>query len=113
VSLTFIRPTIPTDAARPPPGDAWLHEPKWDGYRFQVVKGRMATATCRLLRISSADQGRLPDAMPYRPDVVGDDLRFADPSSRDLGLQDPVVLSALGSTPSSTWRSTAGREVAT
>lgn len=23
---------------RPPRGPGWLHEPKWDGYRFQVVK---------------------------------------------------------------------------
>jgi bifunctional non-homologous end joining protein LigD len=29
---------IPTYANTPPKGDAWLHEPKWDGYRFQIVK---------------------------------------------------------------------------
>jgi RNA-directed DNA polymerase len=23
---------------RPPPGDARLHEPKWDGFRFEVIK---------------------------------------------------------------------------
>ena len=23
---------------RPPPGDDWLHEPKWDGFRFEVMK---------------------------------------------------------------------------
>jgi bifunctional non-homologous end joining protein LigD len=33
-----MRPLIPADAARPPPGEAWLHEPKLDGYRFQVMK---------------------------------------------------------------------------
>jgi bifunctional non-homologous end joining protein LigD len=22
----------------PPQGDDWLHEPKWDGFRFQVIK---------------------------------------------------------------------------
>ena len=22
----------------PPKGDDWLHEPKWDGFRFQVIK---------------------------------------------------------------------------
>ena len=37
-SLTFIRPLVPSSAARPPKGDDWLHEPKWDGFRFQVVK---------------------------------------------------------------------------
>ena len=34
----FIRPCIPTTAKAIPQGDAWLHEPKLDGYRFQIVK---------------------------------------------------------------------------
>ena len=29
---------IPSTAKAPPGGDAWLHEPKWDGYRFQIIK---------------------------------------------------------------------------
>ena len=33
----FIRPCIPTTAKAIPRGDNWLHEPKLDGYRFQVV----------------------------------------------------------------------------
>jgi len=36
--LTFIRPLAPSAAVRPPKGDDWLHEPKWDGFRFQVIK---------------------------------------------------------------------------
>ena len=36
--LTFIRPLNPSAAVRPPKGDDWLHEPKWDGFRFQVIK---------------------------------------------------------------------------
>lgn len=36
--LVFIRPLSPSAAVRPPKGDDWLHEPKWEGYRFQVVK---------------------------------------------------------------------------
>src|SRR5262245_18365211 len=36
--LAFIRPLIPIAADHPPTGDGWLHEPKWDGFRFQVVK---------------------------------------------------------------------------
>jgi bifunctional non-homologous end joining protein LigD len=36
--LAFIRPLGPSAAVRPPKGDDWLHEPKWDGYRFQVIK---------------------------------------------------------------------------
>ena len=34
----FIRPRIPTTAEVIPLGDAWLHEPKLDGYRSQIVK---------------------------------------------------------------------------
>ena len=34
----FIRPCIPTTAKAIPHGAAWLHEPKLDGYRFQIVK---------------------------------------------------------------------------
>jgi bifunctional non-homologous end joining protein LigD len=34
----FVRPCIPTTAKAIPLGDAWLHEPKLDGYRFQIVK---------------------------------------------------------------------------
>ena len=36
--LTFIRPLNPSAAVRPPKGDDWLHEPKWDGFRFQIIK---------------------------------------------------------------------------
>jgi len=38
VSPHFIRPCIPMTAKAIPRGDAWLHEPKLDGYRFQIVK---------------------------------------------------------------------------
>jgi ATP-dependent DNA ligase len=33
----FVRPCIPTAKAISQ-DDAWLHEPKLDGYRFQVIK---------------------------------------------------------------------------
>ena len=36
--LYFIRPLAPSAAVRPPKGHDWLHEPKWDGFRFQVIK---------------------------------------------------------------------------
>ena len=36
--LSFIRPLSPSAAVRPPTGDDWLHEPKWDGFRFQIIK---------------------------------------------------------------------------
>jgi ATP dependent DNA ligase domain len=58
VPLTFVRPLVPADAARPPPGEVWLHEPKWDGYRFQVVKDG---ARVRLFSKSGAEYSeRLP-----------------------------------------------------
>ena len=37
--MRFIRPCRPIPAKKPPAGGAWLHEPKLDGYRLQVVKG--------------------------------------------------------------------------
>jgi bifunctional non-homologous end joining protein LigD len=36
--LAFIRPLSPSSAVHPPTGDDWLHEPKWDGFRFQIIK---------------------------------------------------------------------------
>jgi bifunctional non-homologous end joining protein LigD len=38
VSAKFVRSCIPTTAKAIPRGDDWLHEPKLDGYRFQIVK---------------------------------------------------------------------------
>jgi bifunctional non-homologous end joining protein LigD len=38
----FVRPCIPTTAKAIPRGDTWLHEPKLDGYRFQIVKDGLA-----------------------------------------------------------------------
>ena len=34
----FIPPCEPTQRDRPPNGDAWLHEVKFDGYRMQAHK---------------------------------------------------------------------------
>ena len=36
--LAFIRPLAPSAAVRPPKGVGWYHEPKWDGFRFQIIK---------------------------------------------------------------------------
>jgi ATP-dependent DNA ligase len=36
--LRFIRPLAPSASISPPKGKDWLHEPKWDGFRFQIIK---------------------------------------------------------------------------
>ena len=42
MSAKFVRPCIPTAGKVIPKGEGWLHEPKFDGYRFQIVKGTRA-----------------------------------------------------------------------
>jgi bifunctional non-homologous end joining protein LigD len=37
VPLHFVQSRNPTTARTVPAGDAWLHEPKLDGYRLQVI----------------------------------------------------------------------------
>jgi bifunctional non-homologous end joining protein LigD len=34
---SWIEPCIPTLVAKPPKGDRWRHEVKWDGYRVSLV----------------------------------------------------------------------------
>jgi bifunctional non-homologous end joining protein LigD len=41
-TLRFIPPCSPVRAAKPPAGHAWLHEPKLDGYRLQIIKNSRA-----------------------------------------------------------------------
>ncbi|WP_419694416.1 RNA ligase family protein [Mesorhizobium muleiense] len=36
--LSFIQPLMPTLAEKPPEGDGWLHEVKFDGYRSQIIR---------------------------------------------------------------------------
>ena len=36
--LAFIKPLSPSASVRPPQGGDWICEPKWDGFRFQVIK---------------------------------------------------------------------------
>src|SRR5262245_56472305 len=76
----FVRPCIPTTAKAIPRGDAWLHEPKLDGYRFQIVKdGRQVRLysrnghewTKRLAGLAEALQ-----AIPRRAVVLDAELCF-------------------------------------
>jgi bifunctional non-homologous end joining protein LigD len=58
VRLAFIRPCLPSAASRPPRGDGWVFEPKWDGFRFQIIKD---DAGVRMYSKSGADYtARLP-----------------------------------------------------
>jgi bifunctional non-homologous end joining protein LigD len=36
--LKFIPPLMPTLVEKPPEGDGWIHEVKFDGYRSQIVR---------------------------------------------------------------------------
>jgi len=80
----FVRPCIPTTAKAIPRGDDWLHEPKLDGYRFQIVKdgrqvrlySRNATDwTRRLPMLAQALQG-----LPCRSAVLDGELFLPDRS---------------------------------
>lgn len=43
-SSPFIEPLHPAEQEKPPAGDDWVHEIKWDGYRIQAhVSGGKAT----------------------------------------------------------------------
>jgi bifunctional non-homologous end joining protein LigD len=62
-AFTFIKPLAPSASVRPPQGDDWLHEPKWDGFRCEIIKdnagGRIysrhgANYTDRLPRMAEA-----------------------------------------------------------
>ena len=54
----FVPPLIPVSAKAPPPGADWLHEPKWDGYRFQVIKNG------REIRLYSRSGAEYSDKLP-------------------------------------------------
>ena len=91
-TLRFIQPCSPILAPKPPAGDAWLHEPKMDGYRLQIVKsGRQVRLysrrgydwTKRLAGLAEALAGIpgrsvvidaelvFPEAVTGRPDFTG------------------------------------------
>lgn len=82
--LVFIRPLSPSAAVRPPKGDDWLHEPKWDGFRFQVIKDGNDV---RLYSKSGAEYSdRLPGMveaftkLPTQTAVLDGELCLIDPS---------------------------------
>jgi bifunctional non-homologous end joining protein LigD len=81
--LAFIRPCIPSTASRPPRGEGWVFEPKWDGFRFQIVKDG---AGVRFYSKSGADYtARLPmmaeafAKLPAKSAILDGELVLIDP----------------------------------
>jgi ATP-dependent DNA ligase len=84
--LAFIRPLSPSAAVRPPKGDDWLHEPKWDGFRFQVIKDGSDVG---LYSKSGADySSKLPSMrkafveLPTNSAILDGELCLIDPRGR-------------------------------
>jgi bifunctional non-homologous end joining protein LigD len=81
--LTFIRPLSPSAAVRPPIGDDWLHEPKWDGFRFQIIKDGSRVRFYSRHGAEYAD--RLPrmieafDKLPTQSTILDGELVLIDP----------------------------------
>ena len=63
--LAFIRPLNPSAAVCPPKGDDWLHEPKWDGFRFQIIKDGSA------VRFYSRHGADYSDRLPSMAEAFG------------------------------------------
>src|SRR5262245_58761308 len=81
--LQFVRPLSPSSRVSPPTGDDWLHEPKWDGFRFQAVKDG---ARIRFYSRSGVEYTtRLPrmveafSKLPTRSAILDGELVLLDP----------------------------------
>ena len=81
--LMFIRPLSPSAAVRPPQGDDWIHEPKWVGFRFQIIKDG---SSVRLYSRHGADYtDRLPGMveafgkLPTQTAILDGELCLIDP----------------------------------
>jgi len=82
VRPVFVRPCVPAEVARPPQDEDWIHESKFDGYRFQIVKNHREV---RLFSKSGAEYGaRLPGwwRPPARAAVLDGELVFFDAKAR-------------------------------
>ena len=59
--LAFIRTLSLSAAVRPPNGDDWLHEPKWDGLPLPGHQGGMSGRPARIAEVlEKADKGNRP-----------------------------------------------------
>ena len=85
-SLAFVPPCSPTTASKPPTGERWMHEVKWDGYRLQVIKDGKQI---RVLTRSGADwTKRMPTMaealarLPARVAQIDGELCLCDSEGR-------------------------------
>jgi ATP-dependent DNA ligase len=66
VRPTFIRPFVPADGTRPPRRPGWLFEPKFAGYRLEVIKDG------RRVRLFSKSGAEPTDRLPGMADAFID-----------------------------------------
>jgi bifunctional non-homologous end joining protein LigD len=67
-SLPFIEPLHPSEQEKPPAGDDWVHEIKWDGYRVQAhLTDGKATVYTRRGNDWTRQFGPLADAVAKLP----------------------------------------------
>ena len=93
----FVRPCIPTTAKAIPRGEDWMHEPKLDGYRLQIVKDGPALRlysrsgydwTRRLASLAEALAGLLCSAAAIDGELV---FPAADGSPDFYGLRSAMI----------------------
>jgi bifunctional non-homologous end joining protein LigD len=81
---TFVRPCRPIRAIRPPSDNAWVHEPKLDGHRLQIVKfGRQVKLYSECGYDWSSRLPRLAEALktiPCQAAVIDSELCFLNAS---------------------------------
>lgn len=72
--LAFIEPMVPTLVDKPPKGDQWFHEIKYDGYRSQIaIAGREVRVYTRNGYDWTKKYRQIADAAV---DLIGRDVRI-------------------------------------
>jgi bifunctional non-homologous end joining protein LigD len=86
--LTFIRPSPPPPPSARPRATGWLHQPKWDGFRFQLIKDG---SDVRLSSKSGADySNKLPGIrkvfaeLPMNSAILDGELCLFDPGGANF-----------------------------
>ena len=83
VRLAFICPLSSSASVRPPQGDDWIFEPKWDGFRFQIIKDAAGVRFFSRHGVEYAH--RLPRTreafakLPTKSAILGGELVLIDP----------------------------------